>query len=71
LWIPPGFAHGFLVLTETADFLYKTTNYYAATHERSIAWNDPDIGIHWPILDSDPLVSTKDASGSPLSSVLK
>lgn len=59
MWIPPGFAHGFLVLSEAADFLYKTTNYYAATHERSIAWNDPSIGIHWPG-EGEPVLSTKD-----------
>jgi len=50
LWIPPGFAHGFLVLSDSADFLYKTTDYYAPEHERSILWNDPDIGIDWPLL---------------------
>ena len=50
LWVPPGFAHGFVVLSESADFLYKTTDYYAPQHERSIAWNDPSIGISWPAL---------------------
>ncbi|MGJ7485909.1 dTDP-4-dehydrorhamnose 3,5-epimerase [Variovorax sp. LT2P21] len=59
MWIPPGFAHGFLVLSETADFLYKTTNYYAATHERSIAWSDPSLGIHWPC-EGEPVLSNKD-----------
>jgi dTDP-4-dehydrorhamnose 3,5-epimerase len=63
LWVPPGFAHGFLVLSESADFLYKTTDYYAPAHERCIAWNDPDIGIAWPSLDGPPLVSQKDAAG--------
>lgn len=59
MWIPPGFAHGFMVLSDTADFLYKTTNYYAATHERSIAWSDPSLGIHWPRED-EPVLSQKD-----------
>ena len=65
LWIPPGFAHGFLTLTDTADFLYKATDYYAPQAERCIAWNDPDIAIQWP-LDADPLVSAKDALGARL-----
>ena len=59
LWIPPGLAHGFLVLSNSADFLYKTTDYYAPQHERAIAWNDPDIGIKWP-LSVPPLLSIKD-----------
>jgi dTDP-4-dehydrorhamnose 3,5-epimerase len=62
LWVPPGFAHGFLVLSESADFLYKTTDYYAPAHERCIAWNDPQIGIQWP-LDGEPSLSTKDRAG--------
>ncbi|HRP64889.1 MAG TPA: dTDP-4-dehydrorhamnose 3,5-epimerase [Thauera sp.] len=65
LWVPPGFGHGFLVLSETADFLYKTTDYYAPEHERCIAWNDPDIGIDWP-LQAAPVLSAKDAQGSRL-----
>jgi dTDP-4-dehydrorhamnose 3,5-epimerase len=65
-WIPPGFAHGFLVLSETADFLYKTTDYYAPEHERSLAWNDPDIGIAWPLADMTPTLSAKDAAALPL-----
>ena len=65
LWVPPGFAHGFLVLSESADFLYKTTDYYAPAHERCIAWNDPQIGIDWP-LDGAPLLSAKDAQGVSL-----
>lgn len=65
LWVPPGFGHGFLVLSETADFLYKTTDYYGPEHERCIAWNDPDIGIDWP-LQSPPVLSAKDAQGSRL-----
>lgn len=64
LWIPPGFAHGFLVLSETADFLYKTTNYYAASHERSIVWNDATIGIQWPQIGMAPALSAKDAVGA-------
>ncbi|MBA4254344.1 MAG: dTDP-4-dehydrorhamnose 3,5-epimerase [Polaromonas sp.] len=59
-WIPPGFAHGFLTLTDTADFLYKTTAYYAPTHDRSMAWNDPVIGIDWPEVGVAPLLSAKD-----------
>ena len=65
LWIPPGFAHGFMVLSESADFLYKTTDYYAPQHERCIAWNDPSIGIVWPS-DINPLLSTKDQQGVSL-----
>ncbi|MFU2487429.1 dTDP-4-dehydrorhamnose 3,5-epimerase [Thauera sp. WH-1] len=65
LWVPPGFGHGFLVLSETADFLYKTTDYYAPEHERCIAWDDPDIGIDWP-LQSPPVLSAKDAQGGRL-----
>ena len=59
LWIPPGYAHGFLVLSEHAEFLYKTTDYYAPEHERTLAWNDPDIGIVWPAVD-EILLSDKD-----------
>lgn len=62
VWIPPGFAHGFLVLSETAEFLYKTTDFYAPECERCIAWNDPDLAIQWPIEES-PLLSVKDAQG--------
>lgn len=60
LWIPPGLAHGFLVLSESADFLYKTTEYYAPQHERAILWNDPDLAIAWPLAGA-PLLSAKDA----------
>ena len=63
LWIPPGLAHGFLVLSETAEFLYKTTAYYAPAHERCIAWNDPELAIAWPI-DGMPSLSAKDAAGA-------
>lgn len=61
-WVPPGFAHGFVVLSDSADFLYKTTDYYAPAHERCIAWNDPDIGIEWPA-DMKPKLSAKDLAG--------
>ena len=67
LWIPPGFAHGFLVLSESADFLYKTTDYYAPQHERSVLWNDPGIGIDWPLEGDEPLLSAKDRDAPPLS----
>lgn len=63
MWVPPGFAHGFLVLSETAEFLYKTTDFYAPTHERCISWNDPEIGIHWPNIGTAPLLSAKDQQG--------
>lgn len=62
LWIPPGFAHGFVVLSETADFLYKTTDYYAPQHEACLKWDDPTVGIDWP-LDFTPSLSTKDQQG--------
>lgn len=64
LWIPPCLAHGFLVLSESADFLYKTTDYYAPEHERSIIWNDADLGIEWP-LNTEPKLSAKDQAGVP------
>ncbi len=63
-WIPPGFAHGFLVTSESADFLYKTTDYYAPEHERSLLWNDPALGIDWP-LQGEPVLSAKDKVGVP------
>lgn len=63
-WIPPGFAHGFVTLTDAADFLYKTTAYYAPTFERCIAWNDPAVGIKWPDLGAPPVLSAKDATAS-------
>jgi dTDP-4-dehydrorhamnose 3,5-epimerase len=66
LWIPSGFAHGYLVLSESADFLYKTTDYYAPEHERCIIWNDPEIAIDWP-LDREPVLSAKDRLGLPFS----
>lgn len=62
LWIPPGFAHGFLVTSESADFLYKTTDYYAPEHERCIIWNDAELSIEWPV-SMTPQLSAKDAAG--------
>ena len=70
-WVPAGFAHGFVVLSDTADFLYKTTDYYAPAHERCIAWNDPDVGIDWPLAEagiSAPILSDKDRQGASLAS---
>jgi dTDP-4-dehydrorhamnose 3,5-epimerase len=64
LWVPPGLAHGFLVLSETAEFLYKTTDYYAPEHERCIAWNDSTLAINWPITSDGPILSVKDANGT-------
>ena len=66
LWVPAGFAHGFLVLSDSADFLYKTTNYYAPQHERCIAWNDKDIAINWPNISMEPKLSVKDTAGKNL-----
>lgn len=65
LWVPEGFAHGFLVISEVAEFLYKATDYYAPQFERCILWNDPDLGIDWP-LTGEPSLSAKDAGGGPL-----
>lgn len=62
LWVPEGFAHGFLVLSESAEFLYKTTDYYAPEHERCILWNDPDLRVEWPF-EGEPALSGKDRSG--------
>ena len=62
-WIPPGFAHGFLVLSEFAEFLYKTTEYYAPAHERSLLWNDPTVGIEWPLDGLTPQLAAKDLAG--------
>ncbi len=66
LWIPPGFAHGFYVLSEKADVLYKATDFYSPEHERSIVWNDPDLNIQWPTADQEPILSGKDAAGATL-----
>jgi len=66
VWIPPGFAHGFLVLSESADFLYKTTDYYSPEYERCVLWNDPDLAVAWP-LEIDPALSPKDQAGTRFS----
>lgn len=67
LWVPPGFAHGFIVTSDSADFLYKTTDYYAPAFERCIAWNDPGLAIAWPVEgNAQPLVSAKDQAGALL-----
>lgn len=63
LWVPPGLAHGFVVYSETAEFLYKTTDYYAPAHERCIAWNDPNLAIDWNLGDIVPQLSAKDQQG--------
>ena len=68
LWIPPGLAHGFLVMSESAEFLYKTTDYYAPELERCIRWDDPDLAIKWP-LEGEPTLSGKDAQGKPFRSI--
>lgn len=65
LWVPPGFAHGFVVLSESAEFLYKVTDYWFPEFERSLLWNDPALGIDWP-LEGEPVLSRKDAEGKPL-----
>ncbi len=67
LWIPPGFAHGYLTLSESADFLYKATDFYAPEHERTLAWDDPHVGVQWPLaeLGVAPVLSAKDAAGRP------
>ena len=70
LWIPAGFAHGFLVLSETAEFLYKTTDYWSPEHERCILWNDPELAIDWP-LSVEPVVSGKDAAGTSFAAAEK
>ena len=67
MWIPAGFAHGFLVLSDAAEFLYKTTDYWYAEHERTLLWNDPTLAIDWP-LDGAPVLAAKDAAGRPLAS---
>ena len=66
LWVPPGFAHGFVVLSESADFLYKTTDYYSPEHERCIRWDDPQLAISWPTLDVAIQLSAKDQAGRSL-----
>jgi dTDP-4-dehydrorhamnose 3,5-epimerase len=66
LWIPPGFAHGFLVLSGSADVLYKTTDFYAPDHERTLLWNDPALAIDWPLAGAEPVLSDKDRRGARL-----
>ena len=66
MWIPAGLAHGFVVLSEYADFLYKTTDYWAPQHERTLLWNDPELGVLWP-LAGEPVMAAKDKAGKPLS----
>jgi dTDP-4-dehydrorhamnose 3,5-epimerase len=66
LWVPPGFGHGFLVLSESADFLYKTTDYWFPEHERSLAWNDPALAIDWPLEGGMPTLAAKDAAAARL-----
>ena len=63
LWVPPGFAHGFYVLSESAELTYKCTDYYCPEHEHSLLWNDPAVGIEWPLLNEPPLLSAKDGEG--------
>ena len=65
LWVPPGFAHGFLALSESVDFLYKTTDYWYPEHERTLLWCDPALGIDWPI-KGEPILAAKDAAGALL-----
>ena len=74
MWIPPGFAHGFLVMSESADFLYKTTEYWYPEYEHSLAWNDPDLKIQWPISELNvdhPVLATKDAQAGSWADFLR
>ena len=72
LWIPPGFAHGFYVLSESADFLYKCTDYYAPENEVTLRWDDPALGIDWPLIDGQaPTLSAKDSAGLPFAEAPK
>ena len=72
MWIPEGFAHGFLVLSDSADFLYKTTDYYHPASEESLLWNDPALGIAWPLaeIEGEPELAAKDATGTPLTGAI-
>ena len=63
LWVPPGFGHGYYVMSESTDFLYKTTDYYAPQHERCVLWNDPAVGVPWPLSGGEPILSGKDRLG--------
>ena len=67
LWVPPGFGHGFVTLSDSADFLYKTTEYYAPSHDRAVRWDDPELAIDWPLDGLEPQLSAKDESAKPLS----
>ena len=69
LWLPAGFAHGFYVLSDSAEIAYKCTDYYDAEDDRSLLWNDPDLAIDWPLLNDQPLLSDKDRTASPLSTI--
>ena len=69
LWLPAGFAHGFYVLSDSAEIAYKCTEYYDAEDDRSLLWNDPDLAIDWPLLNDQPLLSDKDRTASPLSTI--
>jgi dTDP-4-dehydrorhamnose 3,5-epimerase len=69
IWVPQGFAHGFLVLSESTDVLYKTTDYYAPAHERCLRWNDPQVRVAWPLQGREPVLSAKDMAGAPLDQV--
>lgn len=71
LWIPEGFAHGFLTLSETAEFLYKTTNYYSPKDERSLRWNDADVGVVWPTMQIPPTLSAKDLNAETFSNAMR
>ncbi len=71
LWIPPGFAHGFLVLSETAEFLYKTTDYWHAASEQCIFWKDQTLAIQWPIVEMEPILNSKDAAGLSWAETIK
>lgn len=66
LWVPEGFAHGFLVVSQAADFLYKTTEYYSPAHERAVRWNDRDINVEWPMIGASPVLSDKDRKAASL-----
>ncbi|MDX1694521.1 MAG: dTDP-4-dehydrorhamnose 3,5-epimerase [Ketobacteraceae bacterium] len=63
MWVPPGFAHGFYVTSDSAEFVYKCTDYYAPEHERTLAWNDPEIAVNWPVKEEPPILSAKDQQG--------
>jgi len=67
LWVPPGFAHGFYVMSEEAEITYKCTDYYAAEYERTLLWNDPQVGITWPLVKDNAILSDRDRAGNPLS----